>query len=203
MKPPKTYLPFCPDDSVERKITLTTKEKQLIKRMDGECKRLFGERSISRARYWEKRLAEKEETASAALARQLSYLCGYYYEHAATHEETESSPRTRAHLFEKAVAHYQRADDIIGSVTDIALRQSEACAGAAVMRDRAGMSPAITQAYRERATLLLEHALGTPVIVVNREDVPLEMRVFAEKVEESAGTRLYVGKDRTEEGKRN
>ena len=117
----------------------------------------------------------------AAVQRQLSYITGYAYEYLGTYISEGKNPKDRYPMFENAVIWYQKADEIIGYITDYALRQSESCGGAAKFRKEAGLEDEITRWFSERAGQLLSAFLGGREVLVINEKIPDYIKALADK----------------------
>ena len=131
-----------------------------------------------------------------AVERRLKYAIGHSYEWLGTHVEKELAPIERAKLFEEAVFWYQLSDETIGFLTDFALRQSEACMGAAHYRRLGGLENEVTKGFIQRGTSLLVRVLG-PNFTVVTGDMPKSLEEKADvKLEEVVTLYLFKNKSR-------
>ena len=131
-----------------------------------------------------------------AVERRLKYAIGHSYEWLGTHVEKDLVPIERAKLFEEAVFWYQLADETVGFLTDFALRQSEACMGAAHYRRLGGLENEVTKGFIQRGTSLLIRVLG-PNLTVFTGDMPKSLEEKADvKLEEAVTLYLFKNKSR-------
>jgi len=113
-----------------------------------------------------------------AIERALKYRIGHSYEWLAEKVLIDKDPKERADMFEKAALWYQAADEAVGFWTDYALRQSEACAGAAHYRIEAGINDEMTQWFANRRHQLLNAVFGDNVILM-QGDMPAQFKMQA------------------------
>lgn len=128
-----------------------------------------------------------------AVERRLKYLIAHAYEWLGTYGLEGHDSLERAKMFEKAVVWYQKADEVTGFFTDYAIRQSEACAGAAHFRRQSGLEGEVTEWFAQRDKQLSKAVLGENVIMVN-DNLMIEYlkKIANEKVEGVAD--LYISK---------
>jgi hypothetical protein len=136
-----------------------------------------------------------------AIERRLRYGIGHAYEWLGTYILEGHDPKERADMFEKAVLWYQEADDIVGFLSDYALRQAEACFGAARYREEAGLERKITEWLVRRADTLFSLVLGNNFVILDREENDY-LRLLADKKIDGAVTGyLFSFKPKSEEEK--
>ncbi|MBI2583900.1 MAG: hypothetical protein HYW25_04490 [Candidatus Aenigmarchaeota archaeon] len=102
-----------------------------------------------------------------AVERRLRYLAGHSYECLGTFLHDLDAER-RAEALENAVWWYQQADETVRVSTDYALRQANACLGAASLRRELGRQGETAEWYEQRARQLLEtFSGGQPVTIID------------------------------------
>lgn len=137
-----------------------------------------------------------------AVERRLKYKIGHAYEWLGTYGLEGHDPKERANMFEKAVLWYQSADEIVGFLTDYALRQSEACAGATKFRIKAGLEDEVTDWFRQRSHKLLRDVLGHDNFIVVGGEIPKAVKQMADEKIDSV-VKAYFLRDHSQDYKQN
>lgn len=134
----------------------------------------------------ELRAAEGKFGDRIALERKLKYEIGQAYERLGTHlmEDHDSIGRSKA--LQKAMMWYKKADEAIGFLSDYALRQAEASAGAGYFRREAGLDDEIADWFFDRRDQILRQftssiAPNAEMVIIGR-GMPKKVREKLNKI---------------------
>lgn len=181
LKVPRTEADFA---QMKALAHLTDEEKAYIDDLLKKRKALFGEKWAEAAiPFYREEIAKLNGkfNGRVAVERNLRYCIGLEYEGMGTYSEKIMTDLERMYAFGNAVFWYQSADELVGFLTDYAMRQTEALGGFVHYRREAGLDDEIARAFSLRRKELFNELFGGRVTVI-QEEMPEMMKKGAKVI---------------------